>query len=128
MKVWKKLPKKTHRLFYQPCDAHQAGSLVSLERHYTKLDPDRQVPNWVQWLRIRDKWMVEQENIHGKDNLTCTICGKTGLKAFTKELKFQATIDHILPVSKFPELWNRPTNFQITCVRCNQKKGDKHNC
>lgn len=110
------------RLFYTPCDSHQAGALVYTNRFYAKLDPDR-FPRWRKWLRIRDGWITEQESVYGKDNLTCAICGKTGLKGFTKTKSEIATIDHIKPVSSFPELWNNPSNFQIACYRCNQKKG-----
>ena len=91
-----------------------------------KLDPDRALPKWRRWLIIRDVWITLQESIHGKDNLTCAICGKTGLKGFTKTKTEMATIDHIKPVSAFPELWNNPSNFQLACYRCNQNKGCSH--
>lgn len=111
------------RLFYTPCDAHQAGALLYTNREYAKLDPERRLPKWRQWLFIRDSWISEQESIHGKDNLTCAICGKTGLKGSSKSRTDMATIDHIKPVSVFPELWNNPSNFQVACYRCNQNKG-----
>lgn len=111
------------RLFYIPCDSHQAGALLYTNRIYAKLDPDRALPKWKRWLQLRDHWITEQESIHGKNNLTCSICGKTGLKGFTKNKSEQATIDHIKPVAIFPNLWNVPSNFQIACYRCNQNKG-----
>lgn len=111
------------RLFYTPCDPHQAGALLHTNREYAKLDPERRLPKWRQWLFIRDRWITLQESIHGKNNLTCAICGKTGLKGFSKSRTDMATIDHIKPVSVFPELWNDPSNFQVACYRCNQNKG-----
>lgn len=114
------------RLFYTPCDSHQAGALLYTNRLYAKLDPDRALPKWRRWLILRDIWITQQESIHGKDNLTCAICGKTGLKGFTKTKSEMATIDHIKPVSAFPELWNVPSNFQLACYRCNQNKGCSH--
>lgn len=114
------------RLFYTPWDSHQAGALLYTNRLYAKLDPDRALPKWRRWLILRDVWITQQESIHGKDNLTCAICGKTGLKGFTKTKSEMATIDHIKPVSAFPELWNVPSNFQLACYRCNQNKGCSH--
>lgn len=75
------------------------------------------------WLRLRDKWMTQQEEIHGKVNLTCSICGKTNLDPWTKDMNKIATIDHIIPVKRAPHLWAEQSNFQITCYQCNQKKG-----
>jgi 5-methylcytosine-specific restriction endonuclease McrA len=114
---------KTPRLYYTPWDSHQAGALVYTNRLYAKLDPDRAMPKWRRWLTLRDKWITEQERVYGKDNLTCSICGKTGLKGFTKNRNEMATIDHIKPVSSFPHLWDVPSNFQLACYRCIQKKG-----
>jgi len=114
-------------LYYTPWDSHQAGALLYTNRLYAKLDPDRAaLPKWRQWLSIRDGWITQQELIHGKDNLTCAICGKTELKGFTKTRTEMATIDHIKPVSAFPELWNVVSNFQVACYRCNQNKGCSH--
>ncbi len=72
------------RLFYTPCDAHQAGSLLYTNHLYAKEDPDRNLPKWVRWLRLRDKWMKKQEIVHGKGNLTCVICGKKSLDPWGK--------------------------------------------
>lgn len=122
----KKVSSSKPRLFYIPCDSHQAGSLIYTNRLYSKLDPDHAFPKWIRWLKIRNNWIAQQESIQGKGNLTCVICGKTGLKKSTKTKSEMATIDHIKPVSVFPELWNVPSNFQITCYKCNQIKGCSH--
>jgi 5-methylcytosine-specific restriction endonuclease McrA len=120
MSIWKK--QKETKLFYTPCDGHQAGALVYTSRLYAKDDPDRKFPKWLQWLKLRDKWMTAKEEKVGKGNLTCAICGKTHLSPWTKDRKKLATIDHILPVSKFNHLWNVESNFQVACFRCNQNK------
>lgn len=77
------------------------------------------------WLKIRDTWMIEQQEICKSKLLKCAICGKDGLDPFTEKLGDLATIDHILPVSKYPDLWREPTNFQVACNKCNNKKGNK---
>ncbi len=117
---------QTVRLFYTPCNAHQAGALHYTNRLYAKEDPDRVKPKWLRWLNIRDRWMTQQEELHGDKNLTCAICGKTGLNPWGKQNKpASATIDHILPVSKFPHLQYVESNFQVACSTCNRKKADK---
>lgn len=113
-------------LFYNPCDPHQAGTAVWLVNRYKKEDPECRLPKWKQWLFLRNKWMRGQEAVFGKGNLTCSICGRSNLYAFTKTKSQLATVDHILPVSKFPRLWNVTTNFQIACYKCNQEKADEY--
>jgi len=48
-----------------------------------------------------------------KYNSTCLLCGATpgnGVKI---------DVDHIKPVSKYPELANDPDNLQLLCQKCN---------
>lgn len=117
---------KSQRLLYNPTDPHQAGSSVWLIDTYTKQDKDKNKPKWVKWLKIRKKWLNEQaESCGGRENLTCAICGKTGLHVSTPHRNKLATIDHFFPVSKYPELWSLPENFQVACYKCNQKKSNK---
>lgn len=49
----------------------------------------------------------------------CALCG-----AIPKE-GISLTIDHIKPVSKYPELAMIEDNLQVLCWPCNQKKSDK---
>ena len=35
-------------------------------------------------------------------------------------------IDHIKPVSKYPELFLEKSNMQVLCVSCNREKSNKH--
>ena len=116
---------KKPRLFYTPCDSHQSAALIYTNRLYSKDDPERCLPRWKRWLKLRDKWMKKQEHIHGQGNLSCSICGKKSLDPWGKNNRpTSATIDHILPVSKYPHLWNVETNFQVACSPCNKKKAN----
>ena len=122
MSLWKRQPKQP-KLLYTPCNGHQAGALIYTKKLYQADDLDKK-PTWKKWLKLRKKWMVEQEEIHGKSNLTCSLCGKTNLDPWTTDKNKLATIDHILPCSRYPHLWNVTTNFQVACYRCNNKKGN----
>lgn len=74
-------------------------------------------------LKIRNKWMKLQESIFGKDNLTCSICGKQHLSPRVGNNKRNlATLDHVVSIAKDGNKWNDPTNFQIACYGCNQQK------
>jgi 5-methylcytosine-specific restriction endonuclease McrA len=112
------------KIFYIPQNAHQFASLILLNKHYKKCDSDTRIPKWKQWLKIRDEWIKLQEEKYGKNKLVCAICNRKNLHGFTKDKNKLATIDHILPKSEFPELWNVPSNFQISCYHCNMKKGN----
>lgn len=52
------------------------------------------------------------------------ICGKCGA---IPEKGTSLTIDHIKPVSKYPELGLDIDNLQVLCWECNQGKSNKHN-
>ncbi|MFC1767936.1 HNH endonuclease [Candidatus Margulisiibacteriota bacterium] len=53
-----------------------------------------------------------RRNVFLRDNFTCQYCGK----------KTRLTIDHIVPKSRGGEdTWS---NVAVSCVRCNNKKGD----
>jgi len=118
------------RIFYTPCDAHQAGALLYTNSLYRQIDSSKKRPTKTNsWSRIRKKWMKEQETLYGKANLICSICGKQHLNPWGGDLGSNkhklSTIDHILPISKYPHLWNIPTNFQIACYHCNTTKNNK---
>jgi len=55
-----------------------------------------------------------------RDGEICACCG-----ARPKE-GISLTVDHIKPVSKFPELSMDINNLQVLCWDCNQKKSNKH--
>jgi 5-methylcytosine-specific restriction endonuclease McrA len=114
--------KLSQSVCYEPLDAHQAASLVMLNRSYASKDVS--IYNWKIWLKLRDKWMKEQiKLVGGKENLTCAICGRKDLDPWTKNKSCLATIDHIVSVHRAPHLWNVPSNFQLTCRSCNEVKG-----
>lgn len=79
-----------------------------------------------EWLKIRDNWFLEQQKEKNTKLFSCALCNRRGLDPFTKDKNHLATIDHIKPVSKFPDLWNCSSNFQIACYPCNTKKGNSH--
>lgn len=67
------------------------------------------------------KWL--KDGVFYRDKGRCQICGKdlTGLLKPVTDKNF----DHIIPLKQGGS--NDPTNFQLTCERCNLKKSDK-NC
>lgn len=78
-----------------------------------------------------DKWFEFRLQFLNSHDLVCHYCGKTGLKIevdITKksELKFLATIDHVVPISKGGAQFD-PDNYVVACFNCNQKKGDNEN-
>ena len=114
--------KLSQAVCYEPSDAHQAASLVMLNRSCA--NKDISTYNWKIWLKIRDRWMKDQVNlVGGKENLTCAICGRKDLDPWAKDKGHLATIDHIVSVHRAPYLWNEPSNFQVTCRKCNENKG-----
>jgi hypothetical protein len=54
-----------------------------------------------------------------KAGFKCMACGAPANK---KELH----IDHIKPISKYPELKRDPNNLQVLCIACNISKSNKH--
>ena len=71
------------------------------------------------WLAFRAEYLSRF------DVLTCNYCGKTNLKAETKNTNELATIDHIRPRSKGGSEYDYD-NLCIACFTCNQKKADKY--
>lgn len=51
------------------------------------------------------------------------ICAKCGA---TPNSNTSLTIDHIMPVSKYPKYAMREENLQVLCWECNQAKSNKH--
>lgn len=51
---------------------------------------------------------------------TCLLCGKSTKDGVTVE------VDHIKPISKYPELTNDPDNLQVLCTACNLGKRDTY--
>ena len=82
------------------------------------------------WLLFR-KEFLQSEIVD--DKLTCSYCGRDDLiegyhESHKKHLNHGfanlATVDHIHPLSKNGEKYNRD-NCCVSCRRCNSKKGNK---
>jgi len=74
----------------------------------------RRCPYLPQWLKTA---------IMYRDNGCCQLCGKNLTGAFDSVDPFDVHFDHIIPLIKFGT--NDPSNFQILCQHCNEKKGEK---
>lgn len=117
----KKFGSRKATVCYDPVLACQPAALVMLNREYAKVD--NTTYHWTKWLDIRKRWFKDQIKLTGCDKFVCSICGKTDLDPWSDSRKNLATIDHIIPVKRAPHLWNEPSNFQVACPNCNQKKG-----
>ena len=65
-------------------------------------------PKWVR-IWVRDQWR-------------CVYCREELLKDVIG--MYSAQIDHLLPTSRYPELWDTEANFVLSCYCCNQIKRD----
>ena len=69
--------------------------------------------------RLSRKYKEVRLKVLARDGYTCYYCGHEG----TKENGL--TIDHIIPVSKAPELAIDESNMRIACKSCNSAKGSR---
>jgi 5-methylcytosine-specific restriction endonuclease McrA len=69
--------------------------------------------------RLSKKYKEVRLKVLARDGYVCSYCGHEG----TKENGL--TIDHIVPVSKAPEMAIDETNMRIACKSCNSKKGKR---
>jgi hypothetical protein len=113
---------KRFQVAYEPVHSHDPANLVLLSREFQNQDDSRYTD--LKMLTIRHAWMRQQEEVHGKRELTCYICGKKHLNPWSKSKKRLATLDHVEPIAKSPHRWNDPTNFQVACFMCNSVKRD----
>lgn len=70
--------------------------------------------------RLSRKYKEVRLRVLARDGYVCFYCGHEG----TKENGL--TIDHIIAVSKAPELAIDESNMRIACKSCNSKKGAKN--
>ena len=54
-----------------------------------------------------------------KYNARCLLCGAT------PDDGIRVDVDHVKPVSKYPELVNDPDNLQVLCEACNSGKSNR---
>jgi 5-methylcytosine-specific restriction endonuclease McrA len=94
--------------------------LALLAKHYT--EQDKTIYSESRMGRIRRQWMKNLMKT-AKYGLTCSICGRTGLDPYSKDpfRRDLATLDHIKDI-KDGGAWRDPSNFQVACYQCNQKK------
>jgi 5-methylcytosine-specific restriction endonuclease McrA len=83
------------------------------------------------WLKFRAEYL--QDELKNKGELICTYCGKRHLEIGYLSLNesnknhknpLLATIDHIMPLGKGGEKYNK-NNLCVACKTCNSKKADK---
>ena len=102
------------------------AALVLLNDMFRKLDVD-----YLNEYQIRAKkigfsreYLTEQNEIHG--DLVCTYCGTPHLiiemEGMIVPNKRKATIDHIVPLSKGVDFFDK-RNLTVACGKCNSSKG-----
>jgi 5-methylcytosine-specific restriction endonuclease McrA len=69
--------------------------------------------------RLSRKYKEVRLKVLARDGYVCSYCGHEGSK------ENGLTIDHIVPVSKAPELAIDEFNMRIACKSCNSRKGKK---
>lgn len=67
--------------------------------------------------RLSRKYKEVRLRVLARDGYVCYYCG-----AENKNM----TVDHIIPVSKAPELAIDENNMRTCCVSCNSKKGSRN--
>lgn len=59
-------------------------------------------------------WRAMRKSVLARDGYVCQYCGQKA-----------DTVDHVLPVTKYPELAMSPDNCVSACRRCNSRKGSR---
>lgn len=70
--------------------------------------------------RLSRKYKEVRLRVLARDGYVCFYCGHEGQDGNN------LTIDHIIPVSKAPELAIDESNMRIACKSCNSKKGSRN--
>lgn len=116
-----------NNIFIESPDPSSLAHLIVLNRYfeYIELKEKGRIRSG-KYQRLKKKFL---ENILKKDGkIFCHYCGRRLYKA-KKGLKVcsdnTVTIDHILPISKYPEKRLDITNFRASCLSCNMNKGSK---
>jgi len=95
--------------------------LALLAKHYA--EQDKSIYSESRMGRIRNQWMKQQMKYSGGNGLTCAICGRGNLVPSSKDpyRRNLATLDHIIAIGEGGP-WRDPSNFQVACYQCNQRK------
>ena len=67
--------------------------------------------------RLSRKYKEIRLRVLARDGYVCYYCGAEDK---------QMTVDHIIPVSKAPDLAIEESNMRTCCVSCNSKKGSRN--
>ena len=70
--------------------------------------------------RLSRKYKEVRLRVLARDGYTCYYCGHEGQDGNG------LTIDHVIPVSKAPELAIDENNMRIACKSCNSRKGSRN--
>ncbi len=70
--------------------------------------------------RLSRKYKEVRLRVLARDGYVCYYCGHEGQDGNN------LTIDHIIPVSKAPELAIDESNMRIACKSCNSRKGSRN--
>ena len=65
--------------------------------------------------RHTPEWRHLRRKVIGDQSIRCSMCGAAEWN--------DVTVDHILPVSKYPELALTLNNLRVLCRSCNSRKG-----
>ena len=96
--------------------------LALLAKQYS--EQDKSIYSESRMGRIRNRWMKSlMKTAAPGQGLTCAICGRSKLFPHSKDpyRRNLATLDHIIDIGK-NGAWNDPSNFQVACYQCNQRK------
>lgn len=82
---------------------------------------DDSVPFWKspQSFYSSDEWKRLRYDTLKKYGAACQCCGAS------KASGAVINVDHVKPISKFPELMREPSNLQVLCSDCNWGKGNR---
>ena len=120
-----------HFVFTEEPHIKSYASAILLRNDFLFQDEDYIKHDFFTWLKFREEYLTEVQEKEG--DLKCAYCGKTNLEIGgmkPEDFKINnmnpllATIDHIVPLSKDGERYNKK-NLCVCCKTCNRKKGDK---
>ena len=99
---------------------------IKLKQRYCRQDKERKTKKyqWKRWLSFRADLLRKIKRKEGA--LTCVYCGTKDLvinpsKGTPK--KKQATLDHVIPLAKGGDRFNKD-NLVVSCSVCNTEKGE----
>lgn len=66
-----------------------------------------------------------RDQYKGQDNVRCWLCGELIDMSLPREDNMSYELDHVKPVSKFPELRYDPANTRPSHKGCNRDRGNR---